>query len=403
MENIVTYEMILDAAEKLKGVARHTAMVPSHILSIPGERNVFFKAECLQFTGSFKLRGAYNRIVRLSEEEKKRGIVAASAGNHAQGVALAAHTLGIKATIAMPEATPLAKIVATKNHGAEVVLSGTVYDDAYKKAMDIVSETGAVFIHPFDDPYVIAGQGTIGLEIMEDNPDTDTIVVPIGGGGLAAGICIAVKEKYPHVKIIGVEAAGAACMKEAIEKGDITSLESARTMADGIAVKTPGKLTYDICSRYLDEIVTVEEDEIAHAMLTLIEKRKLMAEGAGAVALAAMLYEKFDTRGNIALVLSGGNVDITRLQRILNQGLAKAGRLVSLSVRMEDKPYELARFINLITENGGMVSALRQSYDNVYSGGREAKLDIVLQTNGFEHIEKIIAIAEEAGFIVEKK
>lgn len=403
MENIVTYEMILDAAERLKGVARHTAMVPSHILSIPGERNIFFKAECLQFTGSFKLRGAYNRIARLSEEEKKRGIVAASAGNHAQGVALAAHTLGIKATIVMPEATPLAKIAATKNHGAEVVLSGSVYDDAYNKAMEIVSETGAVFIHPFDDPYVIAGQGTIGLEIMEDNPDTDTIVVPIGGGGLAAGICVAVKEKYPHVKIIGVEAAGAACMKEAIEKGGVESLESARTMADGIAVKTPGNLTYDICSRYLDEIVTVEEDEIAFAMLTLIEKRKLMAEGAGAVALAAMLSDKFDTRGNIALVLSGGNVDITRLQKILNQGLEKAGRLVNVLVSMQDKPAELARFINLITDNGGMVSEVRQSYENIYFGGSITRLDVMLETNGVEHIEKLIGIARDNGFEMKRK
>ncbi len=403
MKNEVTYEMIREAKAGLSGIARHTDLVPSHILSIPGKRNVFIKTECLQFTGSFKLRGAYNRIRMLSEEAKRRGVIAASAGNHAQGVALAAKYLGIPATLVMPKGTPLVKVNATRNHGADIVLKGKVYDDACREALALAEETGAAFIHAFDDPYVIAGQGTIGLEIMEDEPQIDQIVVPIGGGGLAAGICSAVKEKHPHVKVIGVEASGAACMKKSLEAGAIQTTESAMTLADGIAVKTPGEYTFDICSRYLDEIVTVEEDEIAYAILTLMEKRKLIAEGAGAVPLAAMLFNRFDAKGNVALVLSGGNVDINSLQRIVNQGLIKAGRLAYISVSMEDRPAELARFLNLISENGGVVTALKQRFENASFGGKIARMDIVLEANDSAHMDQLMRISGENGFSVQRK
>ena len=257
MDTTVTLGMVLEARERLKKVVRRTDLVPYRVLGVPGKNEIFIKTENLQHTGAFKLRGAYNKIAQLTEEERAHGVIASSAGNHAQGVALAASMFGVKATIVMPEGAPLAKIAATRAYGAEVVLSGLVYDDAYQKAMELQQETGAVFVHPFNDPQVIAGQGSLGLEIMDDEPDIGTVVVPIGGGGLISGIAVAIKSLWPNVKIIGVQAAGAPSMQQSLREGHPITLSSAHTIADGIAVKTPGDLTYELCQKYVDEVVNV--------------------------------------------------------------------------------------------------------------------------------------------------
>ena len=334
MDTTVTLGMVLEARERLKKVVRRTDLVPYRVLGVPGKNEIFIKTENLQHTGAFKLRGAYNKIAQLTEEERAHGVIASSAGNHAQGVALAASMFGVKATIVMPEGAPLAKIAATRAYGAEVVLSGLVYDDAYQKAMELQQETGAVFVHPFNDPQVIAGQGSLGLEIMDDEPDIGTVVVPIGGGGLISGIAVAIKSLWPNVKIIGVQAAGAPSMQQSLREGHPITLSSAHTIADGIAVKTPGDLTYELCQKYVDEVVTVDEDEICNAILTLLEKCKIVAEGAGAVSVAALLHNKFKAEGKIACLVSGGNIDVTTLQRILDKGLMKAGRLAQVCLSL---------------------------------------------------------------------
>ncbi len=388
----VTLGMVLEARERLKTVVRRTDLVPCKVMSIPGEREVFLKTENLQHTGSFKLRGAYNRISQLTEEEQHRGVIASSAGNHAQGVAQAAAKFGVKATIVMPEGAPIAKVAATREQGAEVVLSGLMYDDAYQKALEIQESTGAVFVHPFDDPLVIAGQGSVGLEIMDDQPDIDTIVVPIGGGGLIAGIAVTIKNLWPHIKIVGVEAAGAASMKKSFECGCITTLTDAHTIADGIAVKTPGDLTYDLCTKYVDEIVTVDEDEIANAILMLLERCKIVAEGAGAVAAAAVLHNKFDAKGKIACLVSGGNIDVTTLQRILDKGLMKAGRLAQICTLIEDRPGRLHRLLAVVSDSGANVVSIRHDRTNMQSGIGMAMLELTLETNNQEHLEHVMNV-----------
>ena len=396
----VSLGMILEARERLKKAVRSTDLVPSQILAIPGRREVFLKTECLQYTGSFKLRGAYNRISMLTPEERERGVIASSAGNHAQGVALAAAKFGAKATIVMPAGAPLAKVAATRSYGAEVVLHGAVYDDAYAEACRIQQETGAVFVHPFNDPYVIAGQGSIGLEIMDANPDIDTVVVPIGGGGMASGIAAAIKLLHPEVKVIGVQAAGAPSMLESHRAGKIVTLKSAATIADGIAVKTPGELTFAMCEKYLDEIVTVDEDEIAGAILMLLEKCKIVAEGAGATSVAAVLYEKFDTSGKVACVVSGGNIDVTTLQRILDQGLMKSGRMARIHTVIQDRPGHLARLLAVISESGANVVSIQHDRTSSGSGIGMALLDLLLETNDFEHLNRVHELMKENGYTV---
>ena len=396
----VSLGMILEARERLKKAVRSTDLVPSQILAIPGRREVFLKTECLQYTGSFKLRGAYNRISMLTPEERERGVIASSAGNHAQGVALAAAKFGAKATIVMPAGAPLAKVAATRSYGAEVVLHGAVYDDAYAEACRIQQETGAVFVHPFNDPYVIAGQGSIGLEIMDANPDINTVVVPIGGGGMASGLAAAIKLLHPEVKVIGVQAAGAPSMLESHRAGKIVTLKSAATIADGIAVKTPGELTFAMCEKYLDEIVTVDEDEIAGAILMLLEKCKIVAEGAGATSVAAVLYEKFDTSGKVACVVSGGNIDVTTLQRILDQGLMKSGRMARIHTVIQDRPGHLARLLAVISESGANVVSIQHDRTSSGSGIGMALLDLLLETNDFEHLNRVHELMKENGYTV---
>ena len=398
MDTTVTLGMVLEARERLKKVVRRTDLVPYRVLGVPGKNEIFIKTENLQHTGAFKLRGAYNKIVQLTEEERAHGVIASSAGNHAQGVALAASMFGVKATIVMPEGAPLAKIAATRAYGAEVVLSGLVYDDAYQKAMELQQETGAVFVHPFNDPQVIAGQGSLGLEIMDDEPDIGTVVVPIGGGGLISGIAVAIKSLWPNVKIIGVQAAGAPSMQQSLREGHPITLSSAHTIADGIAVKTPGDLTYELCQKYVDEVVTVDEDEICNAILTLLEKCKIVAEGAGAVSVAALLHNKFKAEGKIACLVSGGNIDVTTLQRILDKGLMKAGRLAQVCTLIEDRPGRLHRLLAVVSDSGANVVSIRHDRTNMESGIGMAMLELTLETHNQQHLDQVLATMEQNGY-----
>lgn len=395
----VTLGMILEARERLKGVAQRTGLVQFKALSNENSQ-VYLKTEDLQNTGSFKVRGAYIKIASLSEEERACGVIASSAGNHAQGVALAARAFGVPATIVMPSGAPLSKVMATRELGANVVLHGAVYDDAYAEACRIQRETGATFIHPFNDPMVIAGQGTIGLEIMDDLPDVDTIVAPIGGGGLISGVAAAVKMLHPSVRVVGVQAAGAAGMKASLEAGHVVELPSAKTIADGIAVKKPGENTFELCQKYVDEVVTVDDDEIAQAILFLMERGKMVAEGAGAAPVAAIMNHKFDTTGKIAAIISGGNIDVTMISRIIEKGLLRAGRVSKLRILMKDQPGQLEAVSRIIGANGANVMAVHHDRTDVDLDIRDAILEITMETQDREHAQAIIAALREAGFHV---
>ena len=391
--------MILEARERLRGVAQRTGLVEFRALSREGSR-VWLKMEDLQNTGSFKVRGAYIKIASLTPEERAAGVIASSAGNHAQGVALAAKAFGIPATIVMPEGAPLAKVKATRELGAAVVLHGSVYDDAYQEACRLQKETGATFIHPFDDPMVIAGQGTIGLEIMDDLPETDTIAVPIGGGGLAAGVAAAVKMLHPKVRVIGVQAAGAAGMKASLDAGHVVSLPAAKTIADGIAVKQPGELTFSLCREYLDDVVLVDDDEIAQALLFLMERGKMVAEGAGAAPVAAILNGKFELGKHTAAVISGGNIDVTMISRIIEKGLLWAGRVVKLRILMPDRPGQLETVSRVIARAGANVMAVHHDRTDVDLDIRDAILEITVETQDREHAGRVVSDLRAAGFTV---
>ena len=395
----VTLGMILEARERLKGVAQRTGMVQFKALC-DEHTQVYLKTEDLQSTGSFKVRGAYIKIASLTPEERGCGVIASSAGNHAQGVALAAKAFGVPATIVMPAGAPLSKVMATRELGATVVLHGSVYDDAYAEACRLQKETGATFIHPFDDPTVIAGQGTIGLEIMDDLPDVNTIVVPIGGGGLASGVAAAVKMLHPNVRVVGVQAAGAAGMKASLEAGHVVELDSAKTIADGIAVKHPGELTFALCRQYLDEIVTVDDDEIAQAILFLMERGKMVAEGAGAAPVAAIINRKLDVSGKVAAVISSGNIDVTMLSRIIEKGLLRAGRVSKLRILMQDRPGQLEQVSRIIGSNGANVMAVHHDRTDVDLDIRDAILEITMETQDRAHAGRIIQALREAGFTV---
>ena len=390
---------ILEARERLRGVARRTGLVECRALC-DNRRRVFLKTEDLQDTGSFKVRGAYIKIANLTEKERMAGVIASSAGNHAQGVALAAKTFGIPATIVMPAGAPLAKVKATRELGAKVILHGTVYDDAYAEACRLQKETGATFIHPFNDPMVIAGQGTIGLEIMDEMPETQTVIVPIGGGGLAAGVASAIKLLHPSVRIIGVQATGAAGMKASFEAGHVVSLDSAKTIADGIAVKQPGELTYELCRKYVDEIVTVDDDEIAQSILFLMERCKMVAEGAGAASVAAILCGKVTDEGRIAAVISGGNIDVTMISRIIEKGLLRAGRVSKLRILMQDRPGQLEIVSRIIGAAGANVMAVHHDRTDVDLDIRDAILEITMETQDRAHAQRVIEELRSAGFSV---
>lgn len=385
------------ASKALKNVARKTDVLPAPKLC-PGV-DLYLKTENLQITGSFKVRGAYYKMTRLSKEEKARGVIACSAGNHAQGVALAAKKNQIKAVICLPDGAPISKVEATKSYGAEVCLVEGVYDDAYNKALQMRDEQGYTFIHPFDDEDVIAGQATIALEMIEQLPDLDAVIVPVGGGGLIAGIAYTIKTLNPHAKVYGVEAVGAASMKNALEKGAVEGLSSVSTIADGIAVKKPGNLTYELCKQYVDEIVTVTEDEISAAILALMEQHKLVTEGAGAVAVAAAMFHKLDLEGKKTIcLLSGGNIDVTILSRVINRGLLMSGRNCQLCIELIDKPGQLKAVSRIIADLGGNVVSVRHERSNEGSDINGCYLRILLETRNFEHIHQIRQGLLDEGF-----
>ena len=394
---MLTIDNVYRARNALNGVARKTDVIYAPKLCKDAE--VYLKTENLQVTGSFKVRGAYYKMTCLSEEEKARGVVACSAGNHAQGVALAAQKNGIKAVICLPDGAPISKVEATKSYGAEVCLVKGVYDDAYQKALQLQEEKGYTFVHPFDDADVIAGQGTIALEILEQLNDLDAVIVPIGGGGLISGIAYTIKTLAPNVKVYGVQAAGAPSMANAIAEQKIETLDSVSTIADGIAVKRPGDLTYETVKKYVDEIVTVTDDEISAAILALMEQQKLVTEGAGAVSVAAAMFGKVDIKGKkVVCVLSGGNIDVTILSRVINRGLLMSGRSCWLTVELIDKPGQLLGVSEIIASLGGNVTAVRHERANEGSDVNGCYLRIKLETRNFEHIEQIKSALTEAGF-----
>lgn len=393
------------AREALEGIVKRTPLDGSRTLSELSGCRVFLKTENMQRTGSFKVRGAYNKIKNLSAEEKERGVIAASAGNHAQGVALAAHSAGIRSTVVMPEHTPVSKVSATKGYGAQVVLFGQSYDDAYNKALEIQQKTGATFIHAFNDPFIIAGQGTIGLEIVEDLPEVDVVLVPIGGGGLISGIATAVKALVPGAKVIGVEAKGAACACKSLAAGAPVSLETVQTIADGIAVKRPGDLTFEIIKQMVDDIVTVTDDEIAHAILHLLERSKLVVEGAGAVGVAALLYEKVKKLkgANVVAVLSGGNIDINIVSRIIERGMIESGRYIRLVTTIVDRPGSLTRLLTKIA--AAKANVMSVYHNRTKQGVRlgEAEVELELETRDREQALSIIETLRAHGYKVKLK
>ncbi|HWH72592.1 MAG TPA: threonine ammonia-lyase [Candidatus Sulfotelmatobacter sp.] len=398
----VALEHVQAAQQAISGHVRPTPLYYSYNLSTQTGLPVYLKAENLQRAGSFKVRGAFYKISSLSDEEKARGVIAASAGNHAQGVAMAAQALGIASTICMPEGAPITKVTATESYGAKVVLHGQNYDDAYQKAVELQQEHGFTFIHGFDDPFTIAGQGTIGLEIMQDLPDVGTVFVPVGGGGLVAGIALALKALKPTVRIIGVQASGAPALYLSQRKGELISTESVRTIADGIAIKRPGRLNWELIRQHVDEIVLVDEEEIAQSILVLLERAKLMVEGAGAVGLAALLGSKAaHVQGPVCIVLSGGNIDANILSRIIERGLVKAGRYVRLSTFVPDRPGGLQRLLALIAEAGANVMNVHhERWLNKVTIG-EVEIDLALETRDAAHVEQILAVLGREGYHVQ--
>ena len=397
----VTLQDIKDAKETIKDIVKKTDILESAKLSAMTGANVFYKCENLQKTGSFKVRGACNKIANLTDEEKANGVIASSAGNHAQGVALGAKMTGIKATIVMPATAPLAKVTATKGYGAEVVLNGLVYDDAYAKAVELQKETGATFLHPFDDKYVIAGQGTIGLEILEQlDGNVDTIVCPIGGGGIIAGIAVAAKGINPNIKIVGVQTANIPSMQESMKNGEVTTAFKATTIADGIAVKTPGNVTFEIIKELVDEVIVVEEDEIAQGMLFLMENQKVVAEGSVAVSTAALLSGKYVPQKdeNVVCVISGGNVDVNTLYRVIGTALTKEGRRYAFNTVIQDKPGGLAELTKIISEHDANILNVNLSRSSMGGGLGRLTTEMVLETFNQEHIDKLKAAITKAGF-----
>ena len=394
---MLTLDNVYRARNVLKDVVKNTDVIYAPKIK-PGTE-LYLKTENLQITGSFKIRGSYYKMSKLSDEERSKGVVACSAGNHAQGVALAAAKSGIKSVICLPDGAPISKIEATKSYGAEVCLVPGVYDDAYKRAIELRDTEGYTFIHPFNDEDVIAGQGTIGLELIEQLPDLDAVIVPIGGGGLISGIAFTLKTVNPSVKVYGVQAAGAPSMYNSLKNGAIETLEYVSTIADGIAVKTPGENTYDIVSKYVDEIVTVSDDEISAAILALMEQHKLVTEGAGAVAVAAAMFGKIDLKGKKAVaVLSGGNIDVTILSRVIKRGLLMSGRSTQLLIELMDKPGQLKDVSRIIADLGGNVTSVHHERANEGSDVNGCFLRIILETRNYDHIAQIHKALKEAGF-----
>ena len=394
---MVTLDKIYHAAFVLKQVARRTDMI--HAPKLSQNCELYLKTENLQLTGSFKLRGAYYKISQLSEAQRAAGIIACSAGNHAQGVALAASHMGIKSVICMPDGAPISKVESTKALGAEVCLVKGAYDDAYAHACRLQQETGSTFIHPFNDDEVIAGQGTIGLEILDQLADVDAVICPIGGGGLISGVAYAIKTLNPNVKVYGVQAENAPSMAESVEKGEAITLETVQTFADDIAVKHPGDVTFGMVRKYVDQVVTVSEDEIAAAILALIEKQKLIAEGAGAVSVAAAMFGKLPIEGKrVVCIVSGGNIDVNILSRVITRGLVTAGRNSMLQIALEDKPGQLLGVSRIVSECGANVVSVHHERSDANMAVTSCFLTLGLETRDFEQIAQIRERLTAAGF-----
>ena len=394
-------EDFIKAKEKLSKVLLETHLIYSPIFSKESGNKVFIKPENLQKTGSFKIRGAYNKISNLTDAEKKRGVIASSAGNHAQGVAYGAKESGIKAVIVMPKSTPLIKVESTKQYGAEVILHGDVYDDAYKKAKELEEKEGYVFVHPFNDEDVLDGQGTIALEILEELPETNIILVPIGGGGLISGIACAAKILKPEIKIIGVEPEGAASAYEAIKENKVVELKEANTIADGTAVKKIGDLNFEYIKKYVDEIITVSDYELMEAFLLLVEKHKIIAENSGILSIAATKKLKEKDK-KVVSVISGGNIDVLMISSMINKGLIRRDRIFNFSLNIPDKPGELAKVVDLIAELGANVIKLEHNQFKNLSRFKDVELQVTVETNGSEHIKNLIQTFEEKGYEVIK-
>lgn len=394
---MLTLDKVYDAQRVLKDNIRKTDLIYAPALSEKAQ--IYLKAENLQTTGSFKVRGAYYKISRLNDEQKKRGIIACSAGNHAQGVALSAQKNGIESAIFIPSTAPISKIEATRKYGAKIMLVDGVYDDAYAEAVKYQEETKGEFIHPFDDIDIIAGQGTIALELMEQLSDMEAVIVPIGGGGLISGVAYTVKMLNPKCKVYGVQASGAPSMLNSHLKHERLELASVSTFADGTAVKLPGEHTFEICEQYVDEIVTVSEDEIANAVLALIEKQKLIAEGAGALSVAAAIFNKLPIEGKKTVCLvSGGNIDVNILSRVINRGLMKEGRLSDLTIELLDKPGQLRDVSTIIAQSGANVVRVRHNQGGKGMEINECYLSVTLETKNAQHLEEIRKTFTDKGY-----
>lgn len=394
---MLTLDKIYKASHVLKKVIRETDLIYAPKLS--NDCEVYLKTENLQVTGSFKVRGASFMMSQLSDEEKAHGVIACSAGNHAQGVALAASKLGIKSLICLPDGAPISKVQATKSYGAEVCMVEGVYDDAYNKALELQKEHNYTFVHPFDDENVIAGQGTIGLEILDQLSDVDAVVIPVGGGGLISGVAFAIKNLNSNVKVYGVQASGAPSMQKSIHDDKIERLSSVSTIADGIAVKEPGQNTFEYCRKYVDDIVTVTDDEISAAILALIEKQKLISEGAGAAPVAAVMFGKIPVKGKkVVCLVSGGNIDVTILSRVIKRGLLMSGRTCTMTIELLDKPGQLLNVSRIIAEQGGNVISIHHERANEGSDVNGCFLRITMETKDYAHIESIHKALTDYGF-----
>ena len=392
---------VYEAARALDGVTKKTRLLESPFFSSLSQNDVYLKPENLQNTGSFKLRGAYNKIAHLTEEERSKGVITSSAGNHAQGVALAAQRLGVNAVICMPATTPLLKVEATRSYGAEVVLAGDTFDDAYKRSLELQKEKGYVYVHPFNDRDVLLGQGTTALEIIDELKDVDAILVPIGGGGFASGVAFATKSVRPEVKVIGIEPMGAACMANSFAAGHVTTLAGVETVADGCAVKTPGDLTFTFCRKYLDDIITVSEMEIMSALLFLIEKHKLIAEGAGVLSLAALTRLPFKGK-KVVSILSGGNIDISTISALISKSLIARGRIFCFAVQLPDKPGQLLKVAEIVAREHANVIKLVHNQASVTDSFQQVQLEVTVETHNREHIERLISALEKEDLLVTK-
>ncbi len=398
---MLKFNTIEEAAQRLEKVIKQIPLMESEFFSQEYGNRVYIKPENLQKTGAFKIRGAYNKIALLPEEVKERGLIASSAGNHAQGVAYAARELSAKATIVMPRTTPLIKIDATKELGATVILEGDLYDEAHNHAIGLARTKGFEFIHPFDDPDVIAGQGTIGIEIIKELPEVDVILVPVGGGGLISGIAVAAKSLNPRIKIIGVEPEGAATLYQSLKEGKATSLDHVTTIADGVAVKKAGQLTFEIIKEYVDEIVTVSDFDIMEALLMLLERQKLIAENAGVLSLAALKHIK-ERNKNIVSLVSGGNIDVLTISGLIDEGLINRGRVFCFSVELPDKPGQLLEVSRILSECNANVVKLEHNQFKSIDRLHRVHLEVTTETHGWEHIASIKEKMAKGGYIIEQ-